>query len=314
MADKRFYWLKLKENFYADDGPADFLMSQKDGANYVVLYQMLCLKTINSQGRLENQIGDYLIRYDIDKIHRIGKYFPIDTIRMALNLYKALGLVYEEKDGTIVIANYDALVGSETGAAERKRRQRFRENEEKALLTSGEKRDSERDKECDSERDNVTIDIEIEKDIRDRDIESKDIEKEKENLTLSNERVCRTKDVRRVIEEWNQTDFKKIERISPDSKRGGMVRKRINDYGVDKVIEAIHRANNSKFLKGYNSKGWEADFGWFIRPENFQKVLEGNYDNREEIGGSYGSRSNYGNGAHGAREIPELDNIHIDIC
>ncbi len=36
----------------------DFLMSQPDGANYVVLYQMLCLKTINTGGRLTFQIGD----------------------------------------------------------------------------------------------------------------------------------------------------------------------------------------------------------------------------------------------------------------
>lgn len=28
----------------------DFLMSQPNGASYVVLYQMLCLKTINTGG------------------------------------------------------------------------------------------------------------------------------------------------------------------------------------------------------------------------------------------------------------------------
>ena len=28
----------------------DYLMGQPDGANYVVLYQMLCLKTINTGG------------------------------------------------------------------------------------------------------------------------------------------------------------------------------------------------------------------------------------------------------------------------
>lgn len=39
----------------------DFLMSQPNGASYVVLYQMLCLKTINTGGRLTCQIGDIII-------------------------------------------------------------------------------------------------------------------------------------------------------------------------------------------------------------------------------------------------------------
>lgn len=42
----------------------DFLMSQPNGASYVVLYQMLCLKTINTDGRLTCQIGDKLYRKD----------------------------------------------------------------------------------------------------------------------------------------------------------------------------------------------------------------------------------------------------------
>lgn len=40
---KRYFWIKLREAFMTSD-TVDFLMSQKDGANYVVLYQMLCLK------------------------------------------------------------------------------------------------------------------------------------------------------------------------------------------------------------------------------------------------------------------------------
>ena len=45
----------------------DYLMGQPDGANYVVLYQMLCLKTINTGGRLAFQIGDMIIPYDVEK-------------------------------------------------------------------------------------------------------------------------------------------------------------------------------------------------------------------------------------------------------
>lgn len=85
---KRFYWMKLKESFMTSD-TIDYFMSQPDGANYVVLYQMLCLKTINTDGRLSRQIGEVVIKYDIPKIQRDLKWFSADTIRVAPNLYKS---------------------------------------------------------------------------------------------------------------------------------------------------------------------------------------------------------------------------------
>lgn len=101
----------------------DFLMSQPNGANYVVLYQMLCLKTINTGGRLTCQIGDIIIPFDIEKIQRDCKWFSLDTVRIALGLYKQLGLIYEEQDGTLVLVNHAEMVGSETDWAIKKRRQ-----------------------------------------------------------------------------------------------------------------------------------------------------------------------------------------------
>lgn len=120
---KRYYWIKLKETFMTSDA-VDFLMGQKDGANYVVLYQMLCLKTINTDGKLERHIGEIIIPYDEAKIQRDTKYFSIDTIRIALNLYKALGLIYVDQNGTLCLTDHHNLVGSETDYAEQKRNQR----------------------------------------------------------------------------------------------------------------------------------------------------------------------------------------------
>ena len=120
---KRFYWMKLKESFMTSD-TIDYFMSQPDGANYVVLYQMLCLKTINTDGRLSRQIGEVVIKYDIPKIQRDLKWFSADTIRVAINLYKSFGLVYEDIDGVLVLADHNNLVGCETDWGEKKRRQR----------------------------------------------------------------------------------------------------------------------------------------------------------------------------------------------
>ena len=122
---KRFYWMKLKESFMTSD-TIDYFMGLPDGANYVVLYQMLCLKTINTEGRFERKIGAVLIPYDVEKIRRDTKWFSADTIRVALNLYMQFGLIYTDENGVFVIANHNDLVGSETDAAARMRSSRSR--------------------------------------------------------------------------------------------------------------------------------------------------------------------------------------------
>ena len=120
---KRYYWIKLKESFMTSD-TIDYFMEQPDGANYVVLYQLLCLKTINTGGRLSRQIGEITIPYDVAKIQRDCKWFSADTIRVALNLYLSVGLIYEDVDGTLVLTDHKNLVGSETDYAAQKKNQR----------------------------------------------------------------------------------------------------------------------------------------------------------------------------------------------
>lgn len=269
---KRYYWIKLKETFMTSDA-VDFLMGQPNGANYVVLYQMLCLKTINTGGKLERHIGEVIIPYDEAKIQRDTKWFTIDTVRVALNLYKALGLVYQDQDGTLALANYENLVGSETDWAEKRRRQRS--DLPVPSLPSGDNVPS-------NVPQNVPIDIDIENrdkeiEIRDEDI---DTDIDTDVITEPVGSVCRTKDVRRITEAWNSLGLQQLTKVTSESKRGGMLRARVNEYGVDKVLDAIEKVRQSDFLNGKNSNGWSVTFEWFVRPNNFPKVLEGNYDNR----------------------------------
>lgn len=136
----------------------DFLMSQKNGAEYVVLYQMLCLMTVKTNGKLERQLNEVIIPYDAEKIQRDTKYFNIDTVRNALQLYIHLGLIYKDDNGCLSIADYENLVGSESGSAERVRR--FRNS--KALHCNDDVTDMKR---ISNELSNTDIDKEIEIDI-----------------------------------------------------------------------------------------------------------------------------------------------------
>lgn len=273
---KRYYWIKLRDNFFDDDGPADFLMSQPNGANYVVLYQMLCLKTINTGGRLENRIGEVIIKYDIAKIQRACKYFTADTVRVALELYKALGLIYEDINGMLVIANHNAMVGSETDWAAKKQRQRIDGKPPEQLPTG----DTAMDNSGDNGGDNVPIEI---RDKEIRDIEIRD--KSKETIIADPSGSARQTDVRRIVDEWNKyVDVSPISRISPDSTRYKLLCARLKDYGLERVVQAVRNVAASSFLRGQSNSGWVITFDWFVKPNNFIKVLEGNYSDRKEPG------------------------------
>lgn len=164
MSEKRYYWIKLKTDFF-DLPEIDWLLSQKNGAEYIVLYQMLCLMTANNNGELSSKFGEMIVPYDVDKIVRDTKYFDFDTVKVALELYKKLGLVYESENDMLKISKYEEMIGSESNWAVKKREYRQRkiieDNKEKLL---GHKED------------NVRQEKDI--DIRDRD-KSIDIDKEK---------------------------------------------------------------------------------------------------------------------------------------
>ena len=65
-------------------------------------------------------------------------------------------------------------------------------------------------------------------------------------------------------------------------KRKNSIRARINEFGKDDFAKMIRKASKSNFLKGDSNKGFVANFDWMIRPSNFQKIIEGNYDNRNK--------------------------------
>lgn len=278
---KRYYWIKLKESFFADDGPVDFMMNQPDGANYVVLYQMLCLKTINTEGWLSRQIGEVLFQYDINKIQQTCRYFSKDTIRVALNLYKALGLIYEEVNGTLVIANHHDIVGSETDWAAKKRGQREQpalpetpppalpEGEHSGEPASGESGD------------NVPTDVPIrDKEIRDIDIRSNKSLESGDSLSApqASRAECPFAKIRDLYHEIC-ISFPRIVSIEGNRRKAVAARWRAKpDLETFRTLFTL--AEQSSFLKGRNDRNWSADFDWMMKASNFDKILEHRYDDR----------------------------------
>lgn len=278
---KKYYWIKLKKSFIEGDA-FDFLMAQKQGSNYIVLYLMLCMQTINTSGTMAQQIGEVIVPFDVSKIQRDCKYFDYDTIVVAIELFKKIGLIYEQNGNTLSIANYDELVGSETDYSAQKRRQRNKKIEAK---------ESEIDKPSknisigvdggvDSGVDNVHIEN------RDKSIENRDKSIELENRDRGESRGERaTKSVALceanaslIIEAWNGLGLTALKSIT--NTRLKLTKARIADYGLDTFIDTITSIKESPFLLGQNTKGWMITYDWLIKPNNFVKVLEGNYKPR----------------------------------
>ena len=107
------------------------------------------------------------------------------------------------------------------------------------------------------------------------------LDKSREDITLSDESVCRPQDVRQVVEAWNSLGIQTIKKIPPaTTKTGQMLRARIKEYGIGSVLEAIEMVRESSFLMGNNKKGWRITLDWFSRPNNFPKVVNGNYQDK----------------------------------
>lgn len=238
----------------------DFLMSQKDGANYVVMYQMLCLKTINTGGNLARQLGEIIVPFDIDKIQRDCKFFSVDTIRVGLELFKKLNLIYQDKNGILQIAEFDNMVGSETDYAKQKRLQREKQN----LLTVDNKVDS-------------AVEI-VHTEYRDKSIEYRDIDIKNKDKEIKKKNTI---DYQMIIDEYNNrcsnSNLPTCQKLT--DKRKTSMRTFLKEYTFDEMLEVFDRANESEFL---TSGTWSCNFDWIINKNNAAKILEGNYSNKKQ--------------------------------
>lgn len=102
-------------------------------------------------------------------------------------------------------------------------------------------------------------------------------EKKEESInTLSEKR----RDIDEILDRWNTLPdpIPKTRKLVSGSKRQGMLNQRLEDYGKDTILDAIEMVRQSDFLCGKTSN-WRITFDWFIAPNNFIKVIEGNYNN-----------------------------------
>lgn len=132
MGNKKYYWLKLKEDFFEEDA-IEWMEEQENGKDYCLFYLKLCLKSLKTNGILIRNVGSMLVPYDAKTLARITNT-DLDTVKVAMGIFTKIGLVEILENGEIYMTQLKNMVGSETNKAQLMRNKRERE---KKLLQEG---------------------------------------------------------------------------------------------------------------------------------------------------------------------------------
>ena len=232
MADKRYYWLKLDENFFEDDTIA-WLEEQENGKDYVIFYLKLALKSLKDEGRLIRYVGETLIPYDVKALAKLTNT-PIDTVAIAIKTFVEIGLIARLDTGEIYLNQINEMIGSETDVAKRVRKHRARNQvkaDNKGLLH------------CNTGVTKCNTEIEIEKEL--------DIELEKElDIELEKELEKNEKDER----------FNVFWEAYPNKKN----KKKAKDKYLKDVDKELHQTIMNDLRVRKKSKDWTKEDGRYI--------------------------------------------------
>ena len=249
---KRYYWLKLKDDFFTDKRIKK-LRRIAGGDTYTIIYLKMMMKCMNNDGILEYEgIEDNFadeLALDLDE--------DADNVQITVNFLMRAGLLEEMGENRFLMAEVPELVGSESTSAQRVRD--FR-NRQKTLQGNADV--TEVKQLC-----NVEKEIEKEKE--------KDIEKREEKRESIN--------YQQIADMYNDTcvSFPRLTTLSDTRKKA--IRARLNTYTIDDFALMFAKAEASSFLKGGNDRNWSATFDWMIKDSNMAKILDGNYDNKASV-------------------------------
>ena len=95
-------------------------------------------------------------------------------------------------------------------------------------------------------------------------------------------------DCKEIVDLFNSicVSFPSVRSLSEARKKA--IKARLNTYTAEQFKTMFEMAEASLFLKGQNSRNWQANFDWLIKDGNFAKVLDGNYSGNKS-GATYGA-------------------------
>ena len=263
---KKYYWLKLKDNFF-NQKEVKKLRRIAGGDTYTIIYLKMQLLSIKKDGIIEfegteKDLAEQL-SYEIDE--------DLNNIQVTLSFLKVNNLIEEISENNFLLTKVPDCIGKEGASAERVRRHR----ERKALL---EKEKEQKMLQCNGEVTNSN-DVVIES--------NTEIEIEKEIEKEINNNISKDIFINKVVSEWNSIGVSPIKLIR--GTRQKMLNARIKEYSEEGVLQAINNIKHSDFLKGQNKNSWVITIDWFLKPNNFIKVYEDNYNSKKKTNDPFGN-------------------------
>lgn len=276
MADVK--WIKLAVDIFSHRKIRQIRLLPDGDTIALIWIQLLCLAgVINDYGMI------YLtkeIPYTVEMLASECSVNP-NTMKIAISVFQQWSMIEPVGDFFRIVSweKYQNIDGLEKIQEQNRLRQKKWYDKQKCLMQENEPNVRP------NVRNNVTPNVIV---TLPNATEEKRIEenREEENITPSNEGVYPTvsqSDVQMVVDAWNNAGLTNIRVCNRRSNRGKMLYQRLQDYGVCDVLQAIENASNSNFLRGQNNNNWVITFDWFVKPNNFLKVLEGNYNNRVSV-------------------------------
>ena len=258
--DKRYYYLKLKENFF-DTDEMIVLESMPDGHLYSNILLKLYLRSLKNEGKL---MFNNKIPFNSTMLAQVTRH-SVGVVEKAMHLFRELNLVEVLDNGAIFMSDIQNFIGESSTEADRKREYRSRIEEEKTLQIgnvgqmSGQMSD-----EC---LDKNPPEIEIEKEL--------ELEKEKELDLELEKNPCQL-----YADEYNTICHSMPKCIKMTAKRRKAINTVKKTFNDKEIKQAFLLAEASDFLTNRNGKGFTAGFDWIMNVSNMTKILEGNYKNK----------------------------------
>lgn len=122
MGDKRYYWLKLKKDFFKRHD-IQIIEAMPNGKDYILFYLKLLVESVDHEGNL--RFND-TIPYNENMLSTITNT-NVDIVRSAMKVFTELKMIEVLGDETIYMSEVIKMVGAETYWAEQKRKQRQKE-------------------------------------------------------------------------------------------------------------------------------------------------------------------------------------------
>lgn len=259
-------WIKIVTDIFDDEKILLIETLPEADSIIVIWFKLLCLA-----GK-QNNSGVFILN---DKMPYSEKMFATifrrkeSTVQLALNTFEQFGMI-EIINDTVTIPNWS----KHQSLDQLEQRNEYMKNYMKSYR--------EKQKELASGECKVNSKVNSKSNVSEADKIRRDIDKN--NILPNGSTSEQSPDmVDDVVRFYNLHHNRMPEAKTLSRGRKGYINARLDKYGIEQVKEVILKAEKSEFLNGGGDKGWIAGgIDWIMRPENFPKVLEGKYDNRDK--------------------------------